>query len=586
MRNLWRTRSYLRPYFGQYVRLILTGAASTGVAIAIPLIAQRVVDGPVARHETTGLWVLGGLALAFGLAEAALNFYRRWAQSSSALGMETVLRNDLYAHLQRLPVAFHDGWQSGQLLSRATTDLSVIRRFLSFGLIFLVINSVTFVTVIVLLLRIYWPLGLVVAASAVPLFIVSARFTAKYNVMARRMQDEQGDVATLVEETASGIRVIKAFGRRDHMAELFQVRTRRLRDTAVAKAIMVSRSWPTFDLVPSATLAIVLIGGAAAVSAGHITLGHLVAFVTLQLMLIWPIDALGYIIANGQEAMTAADRVYEVLDTVPTIVDRPGAATLVRSEVRGTVRFEGVHFAYPGTARPILRGIDLEVRPGETMAIVGTTGSGKTTLVSLVPRLIEPTAGQITVDGRDIAELTIDSLRSVIGVAFEEATLFSMSVRENLTLGRPDATDAEIDEALSVAQADFVRDLPWGLTTRVGEQGLSLSGGQRQRLALARAVLGKPRLLVLDDPLSALDVHTESLVEEALARVLTGTTAILVVHRPSTVALADRVALLADGVIAAVGTHSELLATVPAYRSVLSAMGDEELDELAEGAHA
>jgi ATP-binding cassette subfamily B protein len=577
MRNLWRSRTYLRPFYGQYVRLILAGTAATGVSIAIPYLAQRVVDGPIAARDSSGLWLLGALALAFGLMESTLNFYRRWAQAGSALGMETTLRNDLYAHLQRLPVAFHDGWQSGQLLSRVTSDLSAMRRFLSFGLIFLVINGATFVAVLVLLLRIYWPLGLVVAASAVPLMLISARFTRRYNAMARQMQDEQGDVATLAEETAAGIRVVKAFGRRDHMAVRFDERIRKLRGTAVAKTVMVARTWSTFDLVPASTLAIVLVGGAVAVSAGQITLGHLVAFVTLQLMLIWPIDSLGFIIASGQEAMTAADRIFEVLDTAPSIADRPAATPLVTADVRGAVRFEGVQFAYPGAPRPVLRGVDLEVQPGETLAIVGATGSGKTTLVSLVPRLIEPTAGRITLDGRDIGEVTIDSLRSVVGVAFEEATLFSMSVRENLTLGRRDATDGEIAEALSVAQADFVYDLPSGLATRVGEQGLSLSGGQRQRLALARAVLGKPRLLVLDDPLSALDVHTESLVEEALARVLHGTTAILVVHRPSTVALADRVALLSDGVIAAVGTHSTLLATVPAYRDVLSAAADEEV---------
>ena len=292
-------------------------------------------------------------------------------------------------------------------------------------------------------------------------------------------------------------------------------------------------------------------------------------------MLIWPIDALGYIIANAQEAMTAADRVYEVFDTEPSIVDRPGAVSVERGTVRGALRFDDVRFSYPGASAPILNGVNLEVHPGETLAIVGSTGSGKTTLVSLVPRLIDVSAGRITLDGRDIRDITLGSLRSVVGVAFEEASLFSMSVRENLTLGHLDATDDEIAEALAVAQAEFVYDLPWGLATRVGEQGLSLSGGQRQRLALARAVLGKPRLLVLDDPLSALDVHTEALVEEALARVLAGTTAILVVHRPSTVALEDRVALLQDGVIAAVGTHSHLLATVPAYRSVLSAAPEE-----------
>ena len=575
LRNLWRIRRYIRPYASVYVWVTLAGCVATGVAIAIPLIVQNIVDGPIARGDPSGLWLLGGFALVFGVAEAVLNFYRRWAQSGSALGMETTLRNDLYRHLQRLPIAFHDGWQSGQLLSRATSDLGVIRRFLSFGLIFLVINVVTFVTVIALLLYLYWPLGLVVLVGAVPLFLISKRFTDRYNEMARQMQDEQGDVATLVEETAGGMRVIKAFGRRDEMAGQFGDRARRLHDTAVRKARMVASTWPRFDMVPNVTLALVLVGGAVAVSAKEISLGELIAFVTLQLMLIWPIDALGWIIANGQEAMTAADRVYEVMDTEPTIVDKPGAVPLVRGDVRGALRFDGVGFAYPGASEPILHRIDLDVRAGETLAIVGATGSGKTTLVSLVPRLVDATAGRIMVDGRDIRDMTIDSLRSVVGVAFEEATLFSMSVRENLSLGRPDATDEEIDQAVSIAQADFVRELPWGLDTRVGEQGLSLSGGQRQRLALARAVLGRPRLLVLDDPLSALDVHTEALVEEALARVLAGTTAILVVHRPSTVALADRVALLQDGTIAAVGTHSELLATVPAYREVLSATADE-----------
>jgi ATP-binding cassette subfamily B protein len=573
--NLWRTRDYLRPYRWLYVLLIASGLAATGLSIAIPLIVQRVIDGPVLHGKASGLWTLGALALAFGLVEAVLVFYRRWASAASALGMESSLRSDLYRHLQRLPVGFHDGWQSGQLLSRATSDLGVIRRFLTFGLIFGVINSVTYVTVVVLLVTIFWPLGVLVAASTVPLWFLSLRFTKQYSVMSRAMQDQQGDVATLVEESAGGIRVIKAFRRHEHMSAAFDDRATTLRDTAITKVRLIADTWPRFDLVANTMLAVSLVGGAVAVAMDRLSVGELVAFVTLQLMLIWPVDALGYIIANAQEAMTAADRVYELMDAVPTITDRRGAAALQKARVKAAVRFESVRFAYPGADEAVLRGVDLEVYPGETLAIVGATGSGKTTLASLVPRLIDPTSGRVTLDGTDIRDISIDSLRSVIGFAFEEATLFSMSVRENLTLGKPDAADAEVDEAIEIAQASFVRDLPWGLDTRVGEQGLSLSGGQRQRLALARAVLGKPKLLVLDDPLSALDVHTESLVEEALARVLAGTTAILVVHRPSTVALADRVALLKDGVIAAVGTHSHLLATVPAYRDVLSATADE-----------
>ncbi|MGW4467230.1 ABC transporter ATP-binding protein [Micromonospora sp. NPDC004704] len=576
LHNLWRLRRYVRPYAGRLGWLLIAAFTATGASISVPLVIREVVDGPIAEHDSDGLFRLGALALLFGLAEAALIFVRRWVQSSTALGIESSIRDDIYAHLQQLHVGFHDRWQSGQLLSRITTDLSVIRRFLSFGLLFLIVNTVTYLAVVVLLTHLYWPLGLLVAASAVPLFVVSRRFTRSYLAASRQMQDEQGDLATLVEESTQGLRTIKSFGRQPEMARRFAVRARQLHDTATGKGRLLARSSAEFDLVPNLTLAVVLVAGTVAVARNALTIGELVAFVTLQLMLIWPIESLGWIIANGQEAITAADRIHEVLDTEPTIVDRPHAVTLHPPMVRGRLRFERVGFGYPGVARPVLRDVTLEVEPGETMAIVGATGSGKTTLLSLVPRLYDVTSGRVTLDGRDIRDIRLTGLRRVVGVAFEEPTLFSMSVWENLTLGRPDATEDEVRDALAVVQADFVYDLPWGLATRVGEQGLSLSGGQRQRIALARAILGRPGVLVLDDPLSALDVHTEALVEAALARMLRDTTALLVVHRPSTVALADRVALLADGRIVAVGTHSELLATVPDYRAVLSAAGEPD----------
>jgi ATP-binding cassette subfamily B protein len=564
--DLWRMRVYLRPYYRVTAWSMVAAVASTAASLAIPLLIQRVVDGPVRHGDTRGLFLLGALAIALGLCEGALSFVRRWAQSASSVGMEARLREDLYAHLQRLPIEFHDRWQSGQLLSRATADLSSIRRFLSFGLFFFVLNLGTYIAVSVLLIHLYWPLGVFVALSAIPLFLIVRRFTARYYAASRELQDSLGDLTTRVEESAQGIRVIRAFGRRDHMGEQFGAGARHVHDLGVGKSRMVARTLSQFDLVPNVTLAVVLVAGAVAVSEGELTVGTLVAFVALQVMLVWPIDILGWIIANAQEAMSASARIYEVMDTPPSIVDRPGA--VAPPAVEGRLRFEGVEFGYePG--RPVLRGIDLEIAPGETLAIVGLTGSGKTTLVSLVPRLYDVGAGRITIDGHDVRDIRLDALRRIVGTAFEDPTLFSMSVRENLTLGRTDATEAEIEEALAVAQAGFAHDLPWGLDTRIGEQGLSLSGGQRQRLALARAVLGRPRVLVLDDPLSALDVHTEALVEEALATVLAGTTALLVVHRPSTIALADRVAFLQDGRIAAVGTHSRLLATCPGYGDVL-----------------
>jgi ATP-binding cassette subfamily B protein len=550
--------------------LLMTGTAAlaVGASIVIPLITRSVVDGPIRHGDRGGLIPLGLLALALGVLEAGLVFIRRWVQSYAALGMETAVRDDLYAHLQRLPVAFHDRWQTGQLLSRATTDLSTIRRFLSFGLVYLVVNIATFVTVVALLVHIYPPLAALVAISSVPLLFISRNLSRAYLKVSRRVQDLQGDLATFVEESAVGVRVIRSFGRRDHVGREFRRGARTLHDSAVGKATLVARFWSLFDLVPSLTLGGVLLFGSLAVSRDSMSLGDLFAFVSLMLMLVWPIDSLGWILANGQEAMTSADRIYEVFDTVPAIVDRPAAVAVTSTQ--GQLRFEHVSFTYAGATAPVLRDINLEMTPGETLAIVGVTGSGKTTLTALVPRLYDVTAGRITLDGRDIRDLQLTSLRNLVSVAFEDATLFSSSVRDNLTLGHPDASDSDVAEALEIAQATFVHDLPWGMDTRIGEQGLSLSGGQRQRLALARAVLGRPRVLVLDDPLSALDVHTESLVEQALRRVLDSTTALLVVHRPSTVALADRVALLEHGTITAVGTHSELMASTPSYRAVLS----------------
>ncbi|WP_055482929.1 ABC transporter ATP-binding protein [Sphaerimonospora mesophila] len=620
--SLWRLRSYLRPY--TRIMIVSWVAAFLGIAAGtvIPLVGKEIIDGPVAQGDRAALLPLGLLALGLGVAEAVLTFVRRWSQAGPVLGLETTIRDDLYRHLQRLPMSFHDEWQSGQLLSRATTDLSTIRRFLGFGVLFLIMNILQLTAVVIVLLRTYWPLGLLVTASAVPVVALSLRFEKRYIRVSRQVQDQQGDLATLVEEAALGIRTIKAFGRRRHLYGVFDEAASGLRRTALGKVRLSSRFFTFLEVIPNLTLAMVLLLGAVAVGAGALTLGTLVAFTTLVLQLVWPVASLGYILAMGQEAMTAADRVTEVLDTVPDItgaqnetgteisagtgvsagaetstgkengagkengtggenetgteIEDGRRATGRRPGGRGHLRFEGVEFRFPGADRSVLRDVRLDVRPGETVAIVGATGSGKTTLTSLVPRLRDVTGGRVTIDGRDVRDLSLPSLRSMVATAFEEPTLFSMSVRENVTLGRADATDREIREALEIAQATFVFDLPWALDTRIGEQGMSLSGGQRQRLALARAILGRPRVLVLDDTLSALDVETEALVEEALRRVLADATGLIVAHRASTVLLADRVALLSHGSIAGVGRHADLLSSVPEYRALLAQ--DADLD--------
>jgi ATP-binding cassette subfamily B protein len=554
----------------------MLGTALGGIAlsIGIPLVTKALIDGPITHHEIDGVLPLGLLALGLGILEAVLIFWRRWVQSNAVLSMETQMRHDLYERLQELPMSFHSKWESGQLLSRVTTDLSAIRRFSGFGLLFLIINILQVAVVTIVLLNMYWPLGLVVAFTAAPIVWLSMRFERGYVVLSRRVQDEQGDLATRAEEGAVGIRVIKAFGRSDHMSAGYDRAAQKLRGTSMEKVRLAARFWTFLEVIPNFAVVVVLLLGAIGVGRGALTPGELVAFITLMLSLVWPVASLGVILAMSQEAMTAAARILEIFDTEPDIVDGPGERLAAES---GHLRFEHVDFAFPDEpGKVVLRDVNLDILPGETIALVGATGSGKTILTALVPRLYDVTAGSITLDGVDLRDFTLEKLRSMVATAFEEPTLFSMSARENLILGRAEATDAEISEALAVAQADFALDLPWGLDTRIGEQGMSLSGGQRQRLALARAVLAQPRVLVLDDTLSALDVHTEKLVEEALRRVLAETTGLIVAHRASTVLLADRVALLQDGTITHVGEHRELLATVPAYRELLAADADLE----------
>jgi ATP-binding cassette subfamily B protein len=567
-------KAYLKPHVPALAIMLGTALGGVGLSIAIPLVTKALIDGPITNHEIDGVLPLGLLALALGILEAVLIFWRRWVQSNAVLSMETQMRRDLYARLQELPMSFHSKWESGQLLSRVTTDLSAIRRFSGFGLLFLIINILQVTVVTIVLLNMYWPLGLVVAFAAGPVVWLSMRFEKGYVVLSRRVQDEQGDLATRAEEGAVGIRVIKAFGRSQHVSDEYDRAALKLRGTSMEKVRLSARFWTFLEVIPNFAVVVVLLLGAIGVGRGALTPGELVAFITLMLSLVWPVASLGVILAMSQEAMTAAARILEIFDTEPDIVDGPGETQAAEG---GHLRFEHVDFAFPDEPdKRVLHDLNLDIQPGETIALVGATGSGKTILTALVPRLYDVTGGRITLDGVDLRDFTLEKLRSLVATAFEEPTLFSMSARENLTLGRAEATEAEITEALGVAQADFALELPWGLETRIGEQGMSLSGGQRQRLALARAVLAQPRVLVLDDTLSALDVHTEKLVEEALRRVLAETTGLIVAHRASTVLLADRVALLQHGTITHVGTHRELLDTVPAYRELLAADADLE----------
>jgi ATP-binding cassette subfamily B protein len=546
--------------------------------LTIPLLIQRILDGPVAGGTTQNLAFLVAAIAVLGTGEAVLFYTRRRLIAGPSTSVEARLRADLYHHLQRLPIAFHDRWQSGQLLSRAVSDLSTLRRFIAFALIFLVVNSVTLLVGLAVLFVLSPILGLIALACMAPLILISTLYESKYAVLARRAQDQNGDLATTVEESVLGVRVLKAFGRGRHLTNAFAKQAKELRATELRKVHVVGLLWATIIVLPEIAIGGQLLFGTFAIVDGSMTVGTLVAGVAIATYLRWPTDSIGWLLAETNQAATAAARYWEVRDAEATITS-PARPRRLPANSRGHVRFENVHFAYPGSAEEVLRGINLDLRPGETIALVGATGSGKTTLTALVGRLADVTGGRITIDGVDVRDLDLADLRTVVATAFEEPVLFSASVRENIALGSASATETEVRQALQVAAADFVDDLPWGLDTRIGEQGLSLSGGQRQRLALARAVVGRPSVLVLDDPLSALDVHTEAEVEHALRSVLTDVTALVVAHRPSTVQLADRVAMLANGRIAAVGQHSDLLATNDRYRALLSTL-DTERDEV------
>jgi ATP-binding cassette, subfamily B, bacterial len=567
--RLW---PFVRPHRRGLIFSLVVGLGMMAAGLAIPPLIGAAFDAIRAGREGD-LVRLAGLIVVVGAVEAVFAFARRYSAAVASVSMERDMRNGLYQHLQRLPVSFHDEWQSGQLLSRAMGDLSTIRRFIGFGLIFLMINVVQFVTIAYLMVRLHAWLALFTALMGIPIVLITLRFDRQYHAISRRVQDDQGDLTTIVEESATGIRILKAFGRGRFVSEKFRAQADVLHTSNMHATMVRARLWSLLRLLPNLNLAAVVALGGYAVIGGTLSIGGLATFVTYFLMLTWPIRSIGWILAMGEEALTGAERFFEVLDTDVTIQDRAGALPLERPA--GHVRFEGVSFRYPGSSEDVLRNVNLEIRPGETLALVGETGCGKTTLASLVPRLYDATEGRVTIDGVDVRDMTLDSLRSHIGVAFEEPILFSMSARENLLLGRPDASEEEIRRALETAEATFIDDLPWGLDTRVGEQGYTLSGGQRQRLALARAVLEAPQVLVLDDPLSSIDVHTEAQIEEALASVMRGVTALLVVHRPSTLALADRVALLHEGTVVAVGTHHELMETVPLYRSILSQEAEE-----------
>jgi len=588
--SVGRLYPHVRPILPRLFMGLICALLASIVALTIPQVLRVLVNNSLQPGGSTdAVWIAAVVILALGIAEAGLVALRRQFVINPATTVETRMRVTLYGHLQELTVAFHDRWGSGQLLSRAMTDLSFLRRWMAFGAIMLVVTTLTVIIGVGVMFSMSWQLALIFLAAAVPIMINSFRFRRRFSLVARLSQDQAGDLATTVEESVHGIRVLKAFGRSREALENFNGQAEELRQTEIAKAKQQAGFTLVVTLLPELALGVGLVVGVMLAASGQLSIGALVAFFATAAVVATPVEFSGMLLAMALTAKTALDRHFEVMDTENTITSPDKA--VVPETVKGALRFEQAGFGFDDGGT-LLHDITLDIRPGETMALVGITGSGKSALLQLVPRLYDVTAGAVTIDGVDVRDFDIDELRRVVAVAFEDTTLFSSSVRDNVLLGAPDPSDAALDEALDVAQAHFAYSLPDGVDTLIGEEGLSLSGGQRQRIALARAIAAKPNVLVLDDPLSALDVNTEERVEARLREVLRETTTLIVAHRPSTVALADRVALLENGTITAVGTHTELLAENDHYRYVIASLDagpkdlDTELDELEEAEEA
>jgi len=580
MRDLLRFWPDVRPRVWRYVISVLLALVSTGVGFLVPVLTGAAVDGPIAQKNLQGLALLAAGVAGVGLIEAAAQLIRRTITAAMTAEWEVLWRRRLFAHLQRLDIAHHDAWDSGQMLSRATNDLSMLRRFAAFGLPFIVITPLLLVLGGIMLAFIHPVFVVILLLMALPTMAGVTWFNSRYKIASRAAQDVMGEVSTSVEESVQGIRVLLAFGRSPWATARFRAIVDRLRDHELTKVRLDAWLFGGIMVLPQLAMVAFAIVGAWGVVDGWITLGQTVAALTLMMYLRMPIEMFGFLLSDALMSATAAARYWELMDQEPRITDPEPAdqadAEAARGPEPGVLEFDDVVFQHDDAHAPLLRGVTLRIEPAETVALVGTTGSGKTALAALVPRLYDVTGGAVRVDGHDVRTLPLADLRARVGVAFEEPILFSATVRENVAMGAQSAApgaaldDDRIREALTVAQAaDFVAELPAGLDTEVGEQGLSLSGGQRQRIALARAVAGRPPFLVLDDPLSAVDVETEDRVQQQLRRVLATTTALIVAHRPSTAALADRVAVMDAGRIVAVGEHEELLATSAVYRDLM-----------------
>ncbi|HMG97704.1 MAG TPA: ABC transporter ATP-binding protein [Gaiellales bacterium] len=545
---------------------IVLALAAQGFALAIPSLTGRAIDVAIRPHDRANLWLWVWLIIGAGATSGGLMVARRLIAGRLSLNVEFDLRQSLYTHLQRMSFGFYDKHQTGQLLSRATSDVSAVRMFLGYGLVFITQYGASLIAASVLLVITSWQLALITFVLLPPIAIVATRYSRRSHPVLRDIQQRIADVTTQAEESIVGVRVVKAFAQEDAEAARFAERTERVFERELDSARIQARYSPLLDLLPQLAFAVIILVGGLLVIGGHLSLGGFITYNLYLAILIWPLRMIGMWIGQYQRAVASGERIFQVLDERSDIADPPAPRELPAG--RGELRFEGVTFGYEAD-RPVLHELDLALAPGSTVALIGRTGSGKTTLASLIPRYYDPQHGRVVLDGVDVRDLRLADLRGAIATVAEDTFLFSTTVAANIAYGAPGATRAEVVEAARKAQAhEFIEALPHGYDTLVGERGLTLSGGQRQRLSIARALLADPRILILDDATASVDATTEARIRRALETVMEGRTTIIVAHRLSTIALADEIVVLEDGRVAARGRHAQLVDTNAVYAEI------------------
>ncbi len=567
MPTFWRLLRFLRPYRRAVAWSFALAGGAMGATVLIPYFTGRAIDG-IGRHDKHALTVWALVIAGAGLARLGLSVGRRLIAGQVSLGVELDLRNSLYGHLQRLELSFFDRQQTGQLMSRATVDLQAVRFFLGYGLIFIGQSLLTIVLAGVAMFLLQPGLAAISLAPVPFVILIAHRYGHESRPALQEVQQRIAELTAEAEENISGVRVVKAFAQEKQQLRRFDRSVERVFEQAMYATRIQARYSPMISFLPNLGLAAILLIGGREVIDGTLSLGEFTAFYAYLLMLISPMRTLGYMLGAAQRATASGARIFQILDREPAMTTPPGAPALPAG--RGGVAFNDVTLTFDGATQPALEAIDLDVRPGRTVALVGAMGSGKTTLVSLLPRLYDVSDGSVAIDGADVRSVDLVSLRRSIAVVNDDPFLFSASVHDNIAYAKPGARRAAVEAAARAAQADrFIRGLPAGYDTLVGERGLTLSGGQRQRIAIARAILADPRILILDDATSSVDASTEAEIKAALRDVMAGRTTFVIAHRLSTIALADEIVVLEDGRIAARGSHDELVVQSDLYREIV-----------------